>query len=116
MYNQLNTPFWFIILIFKLQYYYAHAPKNFNTEGAEIFKGDGLIYGGDPVLLGQREAKKKEEVLAPKKITKYSWLDEESKVKIYIELEQFKGPITEAMIEVKYEEQACNIKIVDEAS
>jgi len=47
-----------------------------------VFKGDGLIYGGDPVLLGQREAKKKEEEKKhPKKITKYSWLDEETKVK-----------------------------------
>ena len=64
------------------QYYYAHAPKNFNTEGAEVFKGEGLIYGGDPVLLGQRE-KPKEVVKEkpPKKITKYSWLDEDAKVK-----------------------------------
>ena len=65
------------------QYYYAHAPKNFTTEGAEVFKGDGLIYGGDPVKLGVRE---KTTVEAPKekpakKIAKYSWLDEEAKVK-----------------------------------
>ncbi len=66
-----------------LQYYYAHAPKNYNTEGAEVFKGDGLIYGGDPVKLGHREKPTTE---APKekqakKIAKYSWLDEEAKVK-----------------------------------
>ena len=70
-----------------LQYYYAHAPKNFNTEGAEVFKGDGLIYGGDPVLLGQREVQKKQEPVHAKKITKYSWLDEDAKVKVYIELD-----------------------------
>ena len=64
-----------------LQYYYAHAPKNFNVEGAEIFKGDGLIYGGDPVKLGVREAVKKQEDKPAKKITKYSWIDEEAKVK-----------------------------------
>jgi hypothetical protein len=46
-----------------------------------------LIYGGDPVLLGQREPVKKEEPLLPKKITKYSWIDEDAKVKIYIELD-----------------------------
>lgn len=33
------------------QYYYAHAPKNFSTEGAIHFKEDGKIYGGDPVLI-----------------------------------------------------------------
>ncbi len=57
---------------------------NFNVEGAEIFKGDGLIYGGDPVKLGVREKKETETVKkeAPaKKIAKYSWLDEDTKVK-----------------------------------
>ena len=78
-----------------LQYYYAHAPKNFNTEGAEVFKGEGLIYGGDPVKLGQREVQKKVESLVAKKITKYSWIDEDTKVKMYIELNQFKGAVTE---------------------
>lgn len=40
-------------------------------------------------MLGQREATKKvEDVTAvAKKITKYSWLDEDAKVKIYIELD-----------------------------
>ena len=36
---------------FAVQYYYAHAPKNFSTEGAQHFKEDGKIYGGDPVLI-----------------------------------------------------------------
>lgn len=40
----------------------------------------------------------------PKKITKYSWIDEDAKVKVYIELDQFKGEITDAMIEVNFEE------------
>ena len=35
-------------------YYYAHAPKDFTTEGAQHFKGDGKIYGGDPVLIKSR--------------------------------------------------------------
>jgi hypothetical protein len=68
-----------------LQYYYAHAPKNFSTEGAEVFKGDGLIYGGEPVKLGERD-KTASAITQPKdkpakKIAKYSWLDEEAKVK-----------------------------------
>jgi len=41
-----------------------------------------LIYGGEPVLLGQREKKQPEQVPKnPKKIAKYSWLDEDAKVK-----------------------------------
>ena len=34
-----------------VKYYYAHAPKDFNMEGVQHYKGDGKIYGGDPVLL-----------------------------------------------------------------
>ena len=65
------------------QYYYAHAPKNYNTEGAEVFKGEGLIYGGDPVKLGLREKAKDDgqKEKPAKKIAKYSWLDEDKKVK-----------------------------------
>jgi hypothetical protein len=42
-----------------------------------------LIYGGDPVKLGEREKKVVVDQVAkkPKKITKYSWLDEDAKVK-----------------------------------
>ena len=35
-------------------YYYAHAPKDFTTEGAIHFKGDGKIYGGNPTLITTR--------------------------------------------------------------
>ena len=40
-----------VILFLLCQYYYAHANKNFNTDGAKHFEGDGKIYGGDPVLI-----------------------------------------------------------------
>ena len=49
-----------------------------------MFKGDGLIYGGEPVKLAQRDKTKVETVAKDKpakKIGKYSWLDEEAKVK-----------------------------------
>ena len=42
---------WFDFSLHLIQYYYAHAPKNFSTEGAVHFKEDGKIYGGDPVLI-----------------------------------------------------------------
>ena len=43
-----------------------------------------MIYGGDPVKLGEREKVVKETVAKDrpaKKIAKYSWIDEEAKVK-----------------------------------
>ena len=43
--------FFFANAISRFQYYYAHANKNFNTDGAKHFEGDGKIYGGDPVLI-----------------------------------------------------------------
>ena len=47
-----------------------------------MFKGAGLIYGGDPVLLGKKEESSKMTTKPIiKKITKYSWVDEEAKVK-----------------------------------
>ena len=49
-----------------------------------------------------------------KKITTFSWGDEEAKVKIYIDLGQFRGEITQEMISVNFEEYLCDIKIIDE--
>ncbi len=82
-------------------YYYAHAPKDFSVEGAQHFKGDGKIYGGDPVLIKQRSleesaaerarAEERAEKTKLKQISKFSWADEESKVKIYVDLNQFEG-------------------------
>ena len=78
-------------VIVSLQYYYAHANKNFSTEGAKHFKEDGKIYGGDPVLIKtySQDEKASAQAAVPtvetKKITKFSWGDEEAKVKVYIE-------------------------------
>ena len=55
------------------------------------FKEDGKIYGGDPVLIKTYAAEERPQVAAQapavptKKITKFSWGDEENKVKVYIE-------------------------------
>ena len=76
------------------QYYYAHNTLNFSTEGAKHFKGDGKIYGGEPVLIKTTSTIEKEQKLAQiaaeakpksKAIAKFSWCDEETKVKIYID-------------------------------
>ena len=104
-------------------YYYAHAPKDFTTEGAQHFKGDGKIYGGEPVLIKTRSleesaaerarAEERAAKLKQKQIQKFSWADEESKVRVYIELNQFAGPILESQVEVKFDEQTCEIKVID---
>ena len=92
-----------------LQYYYAHAPKNYSVEGAQHFKQDGKIYGGDPVLiktystteLQQRVAEAPQvPVIQTQAITKHAWGDEETKVKVYIDCVQFRGAITKEMIDV----------------
>ena len=81
-------------LTFLVQYYYAHANKNFNTDGAKHFEGDGKIYGGDPVLIKtysqverqlSQAAAAQSTAVPTQKITKFSWGDEENKVKVYID-------------------------------
>mgnify|MGYP003334521788 CR=1 FL=1 len=42
------------------------------------------------------------------------WLDEEKKVKIYIDLSQFESVIQKDMIDVEFGEYKCVIKIIDE--
>ena len=103
-------------------YYYAHNydGQNFNNENAKQFYGDGLIYGGEPTLISKKEKTEGEEVKKQvsnpvQKIKKYSWLDEDTKVKIYIELDQFPTKITKSMIDIKFEEYSVDIKVVDEA-
>ena len=92
-------------------YYYAHNydGQNFDNENAKKFYGDGLIYGGEPTLVEKRDetAKPKESTTVLKKIAKYSWTDENAKIKIYIELDQFPTTITKAMIDVSFEEYSC---------
>ena len=102
-------------------YYYAHAPKDFTTEGAQHFKEDGKIYGGNPTLLKttnmeEAEARRKREDAAKikrKNISKHSWSDEDAKVKIYIDNSQFAGPIVESMVSVKFEEYRCEVSVTD---
>ena len=100
-------------------YYYAHNydGQNFNDSNAKQFYGDGLIYGGEPTLVATREKTdtvKKVEVNPVKKIAKYSWLDEDTKVKIYIDLAQFPTQITKEMVDVKFDEYLCDIKVIEE--
>ena len=75
---------------------------------APHYKGDGKIYGGEPVLLKSTsvEEKKAEAAAAApagpttKKIAKFSWSDEDAKVRIYIDTDQFNGEIEESSVDV----------------
>ena len=44
------------------------------------------------------------------------WVKNNFWCRIYIELDQFTTDITQEMVEVKFEEQSCSIRIVDEVS
>ena len=53
--------------------------------------GDGIIHGGDPVLVSKSEDTKvkrddEDNKVKKKKIATFAWNDEEKKVKIYIDL------------------------------
>ena len=89
--------------------------QNFNNDNAKKFYGDGLIYGGEPVLVSTDKAEVKPVVQKANitKIQKYSFLDEAAKVKIYIMLDQFPSKITKEMIDIQFEEFSVNINIVE---
>ena len=96
-------------------YYYAHNYENtdFNNEKAKKFYGDGIIHGGEPVLVERKSTVTEKEEPKMIAIKKYSWNDEDAKVKVYIELDQFPCNITKDMIEVAFDEYACNVVIKD---
>ena len=102
-------------------YYYAHGPKEFDVGEGKRCEGSGIIHGGEPLKVEPKHpasttagAKK-----GNKKITKYSWIDEKKKVKIYIDLNQdlFKDKVvTESTLDFKIEETFLNLIVVDEES
>ena len=100
-------------------YYYAHAPKDFTTEGAKHFEGDGKIYGGAPVLIASKSVEEMKEEQAqnqkPKRIEKFGWADETKRVKIYIDFAQFKAgeTLTAEQVKVDFGEQTCEVRVTD---
>lgn len=102
-------------------YYYAHNydGQNFDNDTAKKVYGDGIIHGGAPTLIMKKESNKEEEKKAQsanplKKIAKYSWNDEDAKIKIYIDLSQFPTEITKDMVDVEFQEYGCEIKVMDQ--
>ena len=47
-------------------------------------------------------------------INKFSWCDEEAKVKIYIDTDQFRGEVTKDQVQVRFEEYEVDVKVTDE--
>ena len=102
-------------------YYYAHAPKDFSTEGAQHFKDDGKIYGGTPVLITTKQSDSQATLptltssLNKKQFDKFSWTDENMQVKVYIDFDQFKNgkDFSEDDIQIVFEPLALRISIQD---
>lgn len=82
--------------------------------------GDGIIHGGDPILVSKSEEDTKlkrddeDTQVKKQKISTFAWNDEEKKVKVYIELAQFQTPITKEMVDIKIGEYKVDIVVVDE--
>ena len=99
-------------------YYYAHNydGQNFNDENAKKFYGDGLIYGGEPTLVAKNESRLADKKALEKKaikIQKYSFLDEDTKVKVYIEFSQFGSAICKEMIDIQFNAFSVDVRIVE---
>ena len=66
------------------------------------------------VLKAAEEARKEKPKM--KKIQKFSWADEDAKVKIYIDFAQFaEGPIQDGQVSVQFTETSCECTIIDAA-
>lgn len=66
-------------------YYYAHSRPIEIPSNAIIREGDGVVTGGQPVLLARSSDSAASLAKPKRKITAFSWLDDNEKVKIYVE-------------------------------
>ena len=95
-------------------YYYAHKKKPEDEKEGQVFVGNGIVTGGDPVLLKKQESLKEPEKPKQLAITKYLWMDDGDKVKIYIDLKEpvYEG-VLQSSVEVNFQEQALTVEMVD---
>ena len=100
-------------------YYYAHTPVDFDIGKGKKFESSGIIHGDGPSLVETKDsATKVPEVAKPKTkiITKYSWLDEKKKVKIYFDLTNdfyINKNIEEENVDLNVDETSMSLTIVD---
>jgi len=92
-------------------YYYAHNREFVVPEDAKIVEGPGIITGGAPVKLG--EGAPISVSVIRRKIERYSWCDDESKVRVYIDDSNILPLISESSERVSctFDSQSFNLEI-----
>jgi hypothetical protein len=97
-------------------YYYAHAKKfdgNSDKTQGKTFEGEGLIYGGDPVLVGKKSDVPVQVIKPPNFFTKYTFYDDSGFTKIRIEVpENIKSLVTNESIKFVIEERMLDLKVI----
>ena len=69
-----------------MSYYYAHSRKYDCPEEAKVMEGHGIITGGPPVLI-ETNAEIARPAARTEKISRYTWFDDNNKVKVIIEFD-----------------------------
>mmetsp|Transcript_36216 Transcript_36216/g.41239 ORF Transcript_36216/g.41239 Transcript_36216/m.41239 type:complete len:166 (+) Transcript_36216:173-670(+) len=98
-------------------YYYAHA-KRPDTEGeANHIGGHGIVTGGAPIKLNPSGSslKASSSDLKAISITKYTWIDADEKVKIYIKYSEIgieDGVLTKEDTDIDFQVRALRFKFV----
>ncbi len=89
-------------------YYYAHSRPMDVPADAIVRGGDGVVTGGQPVLLAC-EAKPVEK--PKRKVTAFAWCDDNEKVKIYLEDAAFLTP--GAVLQHEFTESSVRFETAD---
>jgi hypothetical protein len=94
-------------------YYYAHSKsKEFVVpENAKVVEGPGIITGGNPVKIADGEPLQPSVVR--RRIDKYSWCDDDSKVRIYIDDPQILPHIKdgESNVSCKFDHRSLLVEV-----
>ena len=94
-------------------YYYAHKKsKEFIIpDGAKVVEGPGIITGGTPVKIADGTPIGR--VVVRRKIEKYSWCDDGSKVRIYIDDPSILPLISESgdAVSSSFESQSLSVEV-----
>ena len=92
-------------------YYYAHNREYVVPEDAKVVEGPGIITGGAPVKLS--EGGPIPSSVIKRKIEKYSWCDDEAKVRVYIDDPNILPLISESSetVSCSFDSQSFNLEI-----
>ncbi len=92
-------------------YYYAHNRDYVIPEGAKVVEGPGIITGGAPVKLS--EGAPVSPSLVRRKIDKYAWCDDDSKVRVHVDDPRIIPLISDSDTNVSctFDDQSFNLEI-----